>query len=362
MAEGGDDQDRSEEATPYKLEQARKRGQVPKSVELYSAGVLSVLLLVMYAQAETMLRGLADLSRIAWRQGPAVSFDDVTFWVWLTQLLWMALNVLLPFFLALVVSGIVLGLVQHGPLLSAEPLGPDFSKLNLSQGFGRLFSKRSLFEAGKSIVKLALFTSIAVLALRAVFPGMTALFQADAHRMLPTALELSRGVLAKMVVAVVILAVIDWAYSRWEYGRQMRMSTRDIKDEMKHREGDPRIRSKMRQLRNEMLKKAGAMRGVRDSDVIVTNPTHFAVALAYRPGESLAPKVAAKGSGVLAQKMRQVAAKHGIPIVENPGLARALYRETDFDSYISERLFPEVARLMAWVFAMREARAGATAR
>jgi flagellar biosynthetic protein FlhB len=137
----------------------------------------------------------------------------------------------------------------------------------------------------------------------------------------------------------------------------MRMSHRDIKDEHKQREGDPRIRARLRQLRQEMLKKSQAVRKLPGSDVVVTNPTHLAVALSYKHGEMAAPRVVAKGAGDLAAKMREMALRHGIPVVENRALARELFFKVDFEQPVPEKLYPQVARILVWVFAMREARA-----
>jgi flagellar biosynthetic protein FlhB len=165
---------------------------------------------------------------------------------------------------------------------------------------------------------------------------------------------LAQSLFVKLILAMLFVALIDLVYSRWEFTRQMHMSRREVRDELKHREGDPRIRQKLRQLRVELLKRTRALRSVPGSDVIITNPTHIAVAVRYREEEGRGPKLLAKGAGDLALRMRRIAQRHGIPIVENRRLARALFREVDFDAFVPEQWYPEVARILVWVYLQRE--------
>jgi len=167
---------------------------------------------------------------------------------------------------------------------------------------------------------------------------------------------LSGSLLAKLVATLLIVAMIDLAYTRWEFTKRMRMSKRDVRDESKQREGDPRIRARIRALRKEMMKRSKAMRNLPNADVLITNPTHLAIALRYRHGETGAPQLIAKGAGDLAQKMRHVASRHHIPIVQNKLLARTLFREVDHEGYVPEKLYAQVAKIMVWVYAMREAK------
>ena len=153
-----------------------------------------------------------------------------------------------------------------------------------------------------------------------------------------------------------MVAALDFGFARWEFARRMRMSKRDIKDESKNREGDPRIRSRIRELRKEMIKRSKALGKVPAADVLITNPTRIAIAVSYKHGTSAAPQVVAKGAGEMARKMRELAGRHSIPVVQNRELARALFREVDFDGFVPEKLYPQVAKIMVWVYAMRQAR------
>ncbi|HZV65800.1 MAG TPA: EscU/YscU/HrcU family type III secretion system export apparatus switch protein, partial [Telluria sp.] len=187
-------------------------------------------------------------------------------------------------------------------------------------------------------------------------PGLVGLSAMEPKGYARMLVSLSGSLLVKLVATLFVIALIDLVYTRWEFGKRMRMSKRDVRDEAKNREGDPRIRSRIRELRQEMLKRSKSMAKLPSADVLIANPTHLAVALSYQHGVGGAPQVIAKGAGDLARQMRQLAAKHQIPVVQNRLLARALYREVDYDGYVPEKWYPQVAKIMVWVYAMRRAR------
>jgi len=172
---------------------------------------------------------------------------------------------------------------------------------------------------------------------------------------------LLRSALPLLAGIIAAFALLDWGFNRWDYMRQMRMSRREMKDEHKEREGDPRVKNRRRQLRIEWLKRVRQLAKVRNADVLVTNPTHVAVALEYRHGEMPAPQITARGTGELALQMRREARRHSIPIVENPQLARALFAARESQVYVPQEQFHQVARVFRWVFAAREHRSGAQA-
>jgi flagellar biosynthetic protein FlhB len=165
------------------------------------------------------------------------------------------------------------------------------------------------------------------------------------------------SVAMKLAAMLLLIALADWAYTQREYANKMRMSRRELTDEIKHREGDPRVRARMKELSRELLKRSLAVRKTRNASVVITNPTHVAVALRYEHGAMEAPLLIAKGSGAMAAVMRRIASRHDIPVVQNPTLARRLYQELDIESSVPPHLYSAVARLMVWVIAMREARA-----
>jgi flagellar biosynthesis protein FlhB len=351
------EQDRSEAATPFKLEEARKRGTVAKSPDVVTLGVLAAAIIVLYAMGWSLVRRQLTLDQLVLQQAGRLPPDAASVIAWLQGLLLETLLLLVPLFGAIAVIAVVANLAQTGPVFSAKPLSPDFQRLNPATGFKRVFSMRTLYDAARSVVKLVLVSAVLGLAIRHLVPWFLALLQYDAVSLGRPMVDQVASLLFKLLLALLVIAMVDLLYTRWEFARRMRMSRRELKDEHKQREGDPRIRARLRQLRQEMLKRSQAARKLPGSDVLITNPTHLAVALSYRHGEMAAPAVVAKGAGELAARMRSLARRHGIPVVENRALARELFFHVDLEHPVPEELYPKVARILVWVFAQREARA-----
>lgn len=351
------EQDRNEEATPFKLEEARKKGTVAKSPDVVSlAAVASFVGFLYWLGWSTVQKQLAHDQFILSRAG-RLSFEPLEVTRWLQAMLVETLVLVGPLLGVLMIAAIVSNLAQTGAIFTFKPLSPDFDRVNPAQGFKRVFSMRTLYDAFRSLLKLALLGAVLALAVAHLMPRLVGLMNVDpvahAHPMLGEIASL----LFKLTLAMLVIALADMLYTRYEFAKKMRMSPREVKDEHKQREGDPRIRARLRQLRQEMLKRSKALRKVPGADVVITNPTHLAVAISYREGETVAPQVLCKGSGELARRMRELAARHAIPVVENRPLARELYFATEPDAYVPESLYPQVARVLVWVFALREARA-----
>lgn len=350
------DSDRSEQATPHRLEEARKKGQVAKSVDFLSCAAIAVLTVVVQASGWDGLGKLLSMAQRTLARAPGLEWSVANLAAWCGQLLLAVLLLLAPLLMALVIAALLANLAQTGPIFSVHPVKPDFKRLNPVDGFKRIFSMRTLFEAGKSIVKLVVLAGVAWAAVSAALPGLMALPTAAPAAYPRILLELMGGLLGKLALALLLIALADMGFVRWDYAKRMRMSKRDIKDEHKNREGDPRIRARIRELRKEMLKRSQSMRRMASADVLVTNPTRLAIALRYEHGSAAAPRVVAKGAGDLAARMRALAGRKNIPIVQNKPLARTLFREVDYDGYVPEKLYPQLAKIMVWVYAMREAR------
>ncbi|NEX63015.1 EscU/YscU/HrcU family type III secretion system export apparatus switch protein [Noviherbaspirillum galbum] len=350
------DQDRSEEATPYKLQEARKKGNVPKSADLSAVVVLATMALMCYATGWDMLRGLLRLQQDLLRHAGDPRWGSEQALPLLGQALMDGLHLLGPLFLALALTSIAAGFLQAGAVFSFHPLKPDFDRIHPLEGFKRVFSWRIVYEAAKSLIKLGVLSSVAWTAIKHAVPELVRQTALDPRSYLPTLLKLGNGLSVKIVACLALIAAIDFIHSRRDHAKRMRMSRRDIRDESKQREGDPRIRSRIRQLRREMLKRSQGLRRVASADVLITNPTRLAVALSYQHGDSAAPKVIAKGAGGLARKMREAAARHQIPVVQNRTLARALFKEVGDEGFVPERWYPQVAKILVWVYSMREAK------
>lgn len=351
------DLDRNQQATPYKLEEARKRGQIARSPDAATLAVLAAAVLIAYAALLPALRGLAALLARSLAVVPALSGDPGAAASFISAPLREAVAILAPLLFAVLVCSILVGLLQGGGLVfSTTPLKPDFTRLNPVQGFKKLFSVRLLYEAAKNSLKLLALVGVAWLALWALLPGALQLLGLPGKALLFRLADSVGGLMVKLCAVLFAFMLVDLLFARWDFLRNLKMSRREVEDEHKNREGDPRIRNRQREIRLQFLKAARAVRKVPEAQVVITNPTHVAVALRYEHGVTPAPLVVAKGAGVMARQIRRAANKAGVPIVHSPRLARALYKEVPQDAYLPEAWYPPVARILVWLRSLREAR------
>ena len=353
------DQDRNERATPFKLEEARKRGSVAKSADMLALAVMAAAVLFIYWVGWGTFQKQLAQDQFILRQAGQLAFEPAQMMHWLQQVLVHAVVLIIPLFAAIALAAIVANVAQTGPVFSFQPLKPDFNRINPVTGLKRVFSMRTIYDALRSLLKVFILGGVLALCVMHLMPRFVGLLNVDPVAYGKPMLGEIAALLFKLLLAMLVIALLDLLYTRWEYAKQMRMSRREMKDEHKQREGDPRIRSRMKQLRMEMLKRSQSARKVKDADVVITNPTHLAVALRYRDAEMPAPQVLAKGAGDLALRMREIARRHGVPVVENRALARELFFQVGSDHYVPEKLYPAVARILVWVLAMRDARARA---
>jgi len=355
------DLDRNEAATPYKLSEARKRGQVAKSPDVIAAVVFAAAIAYLYARGWDTLRDQFRFDRLLFAQAANLDGSGAALWRLVEHSVKATFSLLMPLLATVVVAAIVGNVAQTGPVFSFHPLSPDWTRVNPATGFKRLFSARTVFDALRACVKLVVLVLVVYLAIKSLVPhlrqlaGMTPL--AHLHTLVDDVASLG----VKLALALAVIAALDFAYTRREFDKKMRMSRREMRDEHKNREGDPRIRARLRELRREMLKRSLSLRKTRDADLLITNPTHIAVALRYRHGEMDAPQLVGKGAGAMAAAMRQIAARHRIPVVQNRTLARALYKQVELEHPVPQEFYGAVARLMVWVLAMRESRRAAGA-
>ena len=350
------DLDRSEEATPHKLQKARDEAQTPRSPDAIAAAVFVAATCYLAWQGSDTVQSLLRLFRDGLLQAAQVGGDPVRLWPVVVELGTRSLGVLLPLLLLLPLAGALAAIAQTGMVFSLQPLRMDFTRINPATGFKRIFSLRTLFDGGRACAKLLVLSVAGWLALQALVPQFPILSALSPAVFLHTALDDVAGLAWKMAAALVVIAAADMLFTRREFGKRMRMSRRELKDEFKNREGDPRIRARLRALRRELLERSRSLRNTRDADVVLTNPTHFAVALRYVHGEMDAPRLVAKGAGQLAAGMRQIAARHRIVVVQNPPLARRLFREVGIEQAIPPQFHAEVARIFVWVLAARRQR------
>lgn len=356
------DLNRPESATPHKLLEARKRGQVARSTDFVAALVFAAAMTYFAAQGWTVTHDLFRLMRALLGRAGHLDASIAAIMPLIADAIKTSLMALVPFFIVLMLAAIVGNLVQTGPVLSLHPLSPDFNRLNPINGFRKIFSLRSLFESMRACLKLLLLGLVAFQALNRLSPQFFHVSTLSAYGHVQFLLGEGASLGLKMAAMLGLIALIDIVYVRREFAKKMSMSKREIRDEFRQREGDPRIRARLRELQREMRKRSAALVQTRHADVVITNPTHVAVALRYQHGEMQSPQIIAKGAGVLAAVMRKIAARHQIPVIQNPPLARQLFRQVGVEQHVPMQMYAEVARIIVWVFAMRQARERAAGR
>ena len=345
-------QERTETATPHRREEARKKGQVARSVELNSFAVLFFGTLFLLFAGPKLARDMADLMRqilANLHTAPASANDAVAM---LTHVGLRVMLMLAPLFLAVVAIAIVVNGAQVGFRITPEALKPKPEKLDLVKGFKRLFSRRSFVELIRDLLKLAIIGVVAYYAVAAERNDFLSLADADISGILTFSAWALFRVGIKIILALAILAAADFAFQRWDFERSIRMTKHEIKEEMRQQEGSPQLRSRIRQVQRELARMRMA-REVPKADVVITNPTHMAVALKYDIDTMSAPTVVAKGARLLAEKIKRIARDAGVPIVENKPLARALYASVEIGGLVPAELYKAVAEVLAYVYRLR---------
>jgi flagellar biosynthetic protein FlhB len=350
------DPEKTEPATPKRKQEARKKGQTPKSAELNSVIVLMGLFMIINSLGGWIFHQLAVYLRQT--LAPGQLNQKITQAFLIRQIMYHTIfigRLFLPIGLGAMLIGVVVNLVQVGPLFTTEPLKPNFNRINPISGWQRLFSSQSLVELVKALGKL---TIIIYFAYATIKNNLPLLLQSRLGGPLEPALKVW-GILYQVALKIcgflLVVAVCDYAYHRWEYNRSLRMSKKEVRDEFKQTEGNPQIKSKIRQRQAQMASRR-MMQEVPKADVVITNPTHLAIALRYDSASMAAPVVVAKGEGLIATRIREIATEHGITLVENKPLARALYATVELGAVIPEDLFQAVAEVLAFVYRLKQRR------
>jgi flagellar biosynthetic protein FlhB len=347
------EQNRPEPATPFKLAEARKQGQVAKSIDFNAFVTVCALLAVIVFRGGNIASHVAGLSVSLFQASGDARLEQPGDAAWLGQVVLAALDIIAPFAVVAVLLGILANLVQTGPIFTFVPLKPKFERIHPVEGFKRVFSKRMLFEAFKTALKLLLFGTILYGFLIGVWPGLPAVATSDTGTQLAWLADEGKSLLFRLGLALLVIGLLDLVYMRWQFGKQMMMSRREIKEEVKRREGDPHVRAKLRELQRENLKQARSLSRVPEADVLITNPEHYAIALKYVRGAMTAPQVIAKGADAWAINMKAIARANGVVLYEQKKLARALFRHARLDQPIPADTFVDVARIYADVEARR---------
>ncbi len=343
--------ERTEDPTTKRREDFRNKGQVAQSREVQTAALLTLGLLFWMMYLPTFWKGLTEMLFALWQASGEFRVTATSILSLAAFLLKEIGLMLAPLFLLVMVVSFFSGFFQFGWLLTAKPLTPDFAKLDPFAGFGRLFSKRAIVELLKSLLKVLLIGWVSYSTVLDNFHEALILVDTDIVTTLRFLGRVAALIMAKICAVLVLLAFLDFLYVRWEMEEKMKMTKQELKEEFKESEGDPHIKAQIRSIQQEMARKR-MMAEVPGADVVVTNPTHFAVALRYSSEEMDAPQVVAKGADYLAQKIRLIAEEHGVPIIENPPVARILHK-LDLGASIPEHLFKAVAEILAHVYSLK---------
>jgi flagellar biosynthetic protein FlhB len=352
---GNDAQERTEQATPKRLEEARKKGQIPRSRDLSTAAVTLVGGAALYLLGGQITGQMAEMMR----RSLALSRDEATdanhmlpaLGTAAADGLWLSAPVLAAITLAAIIAPLALG----GWSFSGQAMAPQFSRLNPLEGIKRMFALRSLIELAKAMAKFGVVAIIASIVLWNDASTLMALGREPLQQAIGHAVQISGKALLVISAGLLIIAGIDVPYQLWQYAKQMRMSREEIREEYKESEGSPEVKGRIRQLQQQLARQR-MMQEVPKADVVVTNPTHFAVALKYDEKRMRAPIVVAKGVDVIAAKIREVAGENAVPIFEAPPLARVLYRNVDIGDEIPATLYVAVAQILTYVFQIRVAK------
>jgi flagellar biosynthetic protein FlhB len=348
------DQEKTEAATPRRLEEARKNGQVPRSRELNVLASLLVSGIALLLFGPMMLAGIRKMlvSGLSFDHNRA--YDAFAMSEALMSALSATLWVLAPFLLLMCAVSLFSPIALGGWLFSGDLLMPKFSRINPASGLARMFSLKSLMELGKAIAKFLLVATVVVMILSHILQDIITLPLLELDVSLDHMASLLITSFLGFSIVLLLVVMIDVPYQIWDYQKQVRMTKQEVREEMKDTEGRPEVKMAIRAKQQEIAQKR-MMEEVPKADVIITNPTHFAVALKYDQNGGGAPIVVAKGKDLIAAKIREIAKENKIVIFSAPPLARALYRSTDLNHPIPENLFVAVAQVLAYIFQLRQA-------
>ncbi len=352
MAENENGQDKTEEPTAKRLDDSRKKGQVPRSRELNTMAITMVGTLSLVLLSNQLGDGLSQLMSDNFTISRVEIFDPGAMLERLKQAIIDSFLLLSPFFVIMLVVAVLSSVILGGIAFSTEAMAPKLSKLSPLKGFKRMFSVKSLVELLKTLAKFGLVGGATAVLLTSLMDDFILLNTMELHQGVSRMRDLIGWSVVLIASTLILVAAIDVPFQIWDHKKQLKMTRQEIRDEMKETDGRPEVKSRIRQLQQEMAQRR-MMDEVPKADVIVTNPTHYAVALRYDQTMMGAPKLVAKGADLIAASIRNVATEANVPIIESPVLARAIYFSTDLDRAIPAGLYLVVAKLLAYVFQLK---------
>lgn len=349
-----DKSEKTETATPFKVEEARKKGSVAKSMEVNSFMMLAAGLLFLVAAGKHFVDSALELCASMLNRAGQVNFELTYFLVDIGDWTSAGINVLAPLVSMIIIVGVLSTLIQIGGIFSFTAIKPDINRINPVQGAKKFFTIKLLYESFKSILKLILFSAVTYFTLADFVRPMMALYQRHHGSYVQYFSDHSADLIFRLLIIMAFVAIVDWLFTRWEYQQNLKMTRKELKDESKRHEGDPKVRQKRKELERELRQRSETLANLPEADLVITNPTRFAVLLKYDRNTMIAPIVTGKGAGDMAKLIREKAYRMGVPVIQSPRLARRLFTRTKINGAVPEENYVAVAKVLKQAYQMRK--------
>lgn len=349
----GNDQEKTEQATPKRRQESREKGQVAKSKDVSSALILMASLGIFFFLGSWMIWRLLGFMGGVFQNLGTLRLESIPkSYAFLSKVFGQTFIILMPLMLAVLIAGIAGNLAQVGFLFTGKPLRPDLSRIDPIKGMKKIISLRSLVEVVKSVIKIFFVGGIAFLLVRGELKNIPPLIQMSVGEILCFVGKVSFKICFYTCLALIVLAILDYAFQRWQHEKDLKMSKQEVKEESKQTEGDPKIKARIRKVQMEMSQRR-MMDKVPEATAVITNPTRLAIALKFKADEMIAPQVIAKGAGFIAGRIREIAKENKIPIVEHKPLAQTLFKAVEIGGFIPVDLYRAVAEILAYVYRLK---------
>jgi flagellar biosynthetic protein FlhB len=353
--EDRDDEDLGEEASTYKIEESRRKGQVFQSRDVSGLAAFIAAASVAYALSPAMGERMFAFMQELFQAQNMAKIDLGQSGVlgnWMYKCLGLVAFIVLPVALSGFIVGGVTSFAQVGSIFATEPLMPDPTRISPLSGFKKLVSKKHMIDSVVLMIKATVLLFMIYRTCRKIIESSPRFMDTEPGGQLQAIGEISWSIIAPVTIALAIFAVLDYLSNRWEYMKQHKLTKKEAKEEFKEKEGDPAIKARIRAIQRNLARKR-MMDSIKKADVIITNPTHIAIAIAYDKDKMLAPRVVAKGADLIAQNIKKMAAEHGVPMVENVPLARTLYKTVKIGQTVPKALYQAVAEVLAYVYRLK---------
>lgn len=348
-------EEKTEDATPKKKRDARKKGQVPVSKDLSASFILLFIFIVINIFSGYFAENFYTL--IYYVDENIKHVDELyelgNLLPFFNQIVYLGVKIGLPIMLTALFTGLIFSYIQVGVLFTVDPIKPKLSKINPIEGFKKMFSIKSLVELGKSLAKSAILIIYSVVYLNGRLEVIVKSIEYDVATLVAVLWDVVYNLVLRISLMLIFIALLDYFYKRWQHNKDIKMTKKEIKDEYKESEGDPMLKAKIRQKQREMSA-SRMMQEVPDADVVITNPTHFANAIKYDNDADNVPKVVAKGRDLIANNIKKIAKENDIPIVENKPLAQEIYKVVKIGDEIPPDLYHAVAEVLAYVYELKK--------